>query len=503
MKLKHIFIAQFILFAVLPYQSAFGQTPDCSGTSIIQGNDSRVDSDGDGLIEICTAQGLNNVRHRLNGTEYRTSSGATGSTNGCPLVEGVRTCRGYELGNDIDLKGEIDDWNPIANFNAILEGNGYVIRNLTINVPASVPSSGDDDNNVGLFRSLGGVSIRNVGLVDINITGGDSTYTTGNVIAATPNRRIGSFVGSGVARITNSYATGTIDVRGQTVIGGLVGYVGQQPSNLITNSYSAVNIQGDYWGGGLVGVNCINFINPGTSGNSSAVHQCRTGTRTRVIRNSYTIGSVSGTNVAGLVGATGGSIENAYTIGEVTLITATSNARDALVAQGSSASNIGAFNSYWNHETSVPMDSPARRTGTNSLTTMEMQSPTAPDVTDDPPRYTGWSTDNWDFGFSNQYPVLKYASSCVTIPTTVMRLALIEEPQCDTLLPYQRAGLGGLQILTENVGLDTDFEPDKTSYTVEVSTGTAMLRLQLSRYNRDAIVTVESSDGTVNDRFGE
>ena len=228
MKLKHIFIAQFILFAVLPYQSAFGQTPDCSGTSIIQGNDSRVDSDGDGLIEICTAQGLNNIRHRLNGTEYRTSSGATGSTNGCPLVEGVRTCRGYELGNDIDLKGEIDDWNPIANFNAILEGNGYVIRNLTINVPASVPSSGDDDNNVGLFRSVGGISIRNVGLVDINITGGDSTYTTGNVVAATPNRHIGSFVGSGAARITNSYATGTIDVRGQTIIGGLVGYVGQQ-----------------------------------------------------------------------------------------------------------------------------------------------------------------------------------------------------------------------------------------------------------------------------------
>ena len=494
MKLKHIFIAQFILFAVLPYQSAFGQTPDCSGTSIIQGNDSRVDSDGDGLIEICTAQGLNNVRHRLNGTEYRTSSGATGSTNGCPLVEGVSTCRGYELGNDIDLKGEIDDWVPISSFNAIFEGNGYVIRNLTINVPASVPSSGDDDNNVGLFRSLGGISIRNVGLVDINITGGDSTYTTGNVIAATPNRRIGSFVGSSAARITNSYATGTINVRGQTIIGGLVGYAGQHTANLITNSYSAVNIQGDYWGGGLVGVNCINFINPGAPNNNRAVHQCRVGTGTRVIRNSYTIGSVSGTNVAGLVGATGGSIENAYTIGEITLITATNNARDALVAQGSSASSIGAFNSYWNHETSVPMDSPARRTGTRSLTTMQMQSPTAPDATN-PTRYTGWSTDNWDFGTSNQYPALKHASLCVTTPTTVMRLALIEEPQCGTLLPYQRAGLGGLQILTENVGLDTNFEPDKTSYTVEVSTGTAMLQLQLRRYNRDAIVTVESNDG--------
>ena len=410
MKLKHVFIAQFILFAVLPYQSAFGQTPDCSGTSIIQGNDSRVDSDGDGLIEICTAQGLDNVRHQLSGTEYRTASGVAGSTNGCPDTG----CRGYELGNDIDLKGEIDDWDPISNFNAIFEGNGYAIRNLTIIVPSSAPSSGDDDNNVGLFRSVGGISIRNVGLVDINITGGDSTYTTGNVIAATPNRRIGSFVGSSAARITNSYATGTIDVRGQTVIGGLVGYAGQHTANLITNSYSAVNIQGDYWGGGLVGVNCINFINPGDPNNNRAVHQCRTGTGTRVIRNSYTIGSVSGTNVAGLVGATGGSIENAYTIGEITLITATNNARDALVVQGSSSSNIGAFNSYWNHETSVPMDSPARRTGTRSLTTMQMQSPTAPDATD-PTRYTGWSTDNWDFGFSNQYPALKHASSCVTI----------------------------------------------------------------------------------------
>ena len=140
------------------------------------------------------------------------------------------------------------------------------------------------------------------------------------------------------------------------------------------------------------------------------------------------------------------------------------------------------------------MDSPARRTGTRSLTTMQMQSPTAPDATD-PTRYTGWSTDNWDFGSSNQYPALKYASSCVTTATTVMRLALIEEPQCGTVLSYQRAGLDGLQILTEDVSLDTNFESDKTSYTVEVPTGITTLQLQLTRYNHDATVIAETSDG--------
>ena len=51
----------------------------------------------------------------------------------------------YILMNDIDLEGY--DWNPVGNsgscFTGELNGNGFVIKKLTINKPP--------ENNIGLF----------------------------------------------------------------------------------------------------------------------------------------------------------------------------------------------------------------------------------------------------------------------------------------------------------------------------------------------------------------
>ena len=371
MKLKYIFIAQFILLAVLPYQSAFGQfvdiRSDCSGTpiTVIPGTLS-VDADGDGLIEICTAQGLSDMRNDLNGRTYNPSDNTEdrGSTEGCPTLFFDARCDGYELGNDIDLKGV--DWEPILGFNARFEGNGYVIKNLTINVPSQ------GARPVGLFGSVTNnatTNIRNVGLIDINITGGDSSNSNLSFI--------GGLVGLGGARITNSYATGTINVRGQTVIGGLVGSPNRDTVGLISNNYSAVNIQGDYWVGGLVGVNCTNFSN-----------QCNAGSQRRVIRNSYATGNLTGNTVGGLVAEIGGSMMNVYATGKITVNAGDDNVGGGLIAKTANNTNtdIGAFNSHWNSETSGFSTSVASRTDTSGLTTVQMQSPTAPSATN-PARY--------------------------------------------------------------------------------------------------------------------
>ena len=307
MKLKYIFIAQFILLAVLPYQSAFGQIADapssCRGKPFISGDPLFIDSDDDRLIEICTVDGLKNISNRLDGRGYaitETNTGTNYNSQGCDI-----SCNGYELGNDIDLKGV--DWEPILGFNAIFEGNGYVIKNLTINVPSQ------GARPVGLFGSVTiNANIRNVGLIDINITGGDSNNSDLSFI--------GGLVGLGGTRINNSYATGTINVRGQTVIGGLVGYANRDTAGLISNNYSAVNIQGDYWVGGLAGVNCTSFSN-----------QCNGGSVRRIIRNSYATGNLTGNTVGGLVAEIGGSMMNVYATGKITVNAGDDNVGGGLI----------------------------------------------------------------------------------------------------------------------------------------------------------------------------
>ena len=43
-----------------------------------------IDKDGDGLIEVCDLEGLDEMRHQFDGTGYRTTLNATVITTGCP-----------------------------------------------------------------------------------------------------------------------------------------------------------------------------------------------------------------------------------------------------------------------------------------------------------------------------------------------------------------------------------------------------------------------------------
>ena len=228
-----------------------------------------VDRDANGLIELYTLTQLHNMRYNLSGSSYKTSSTDTGSALGCPND----ACIGYELMNDVEFDTDGDGqswtqdssgnysldsgdsaapyfvidssgsggWQPVGDsanaFNAIFDGNGYVIRNLAIR---------SELDSIGLFGvTTANAIIRNVGLVN-NL----SDYT-GSSNGFNP---VGGLVGfQNGGSITASYATGNADGGdgGQDRVGGLVGQQGSGGS--ITASYATGNADGGAGNTDLVG----------------------------------------------------------------------------------------------------------------------------------------------------------------------------------------------------------------------------------------------------------
>ena len=277
-----------------------------------------VDRDANGLIELYTLTQLHNMRYNLSGSSYKTSTADTGSTAGCPNA----ACNGYELMNDVEFDTDGDGqtwtqdssgnysldsgdsaapyfvidssgsggWQPVGDsvnnaFNAIFDGNGYVIRNLAIR---------SELTNIGLFGvTAANAIIRNVGLVN-NL----SDYTG----SSASNIYVGGLVAfQNGGSITGSYATGNADggAGAQDFVGGLVGF---QNSGSITGSYATGDADGGAGGsdrvGGLVG-------EQGSSGSITA---------------SYATGIADGGAgqqdfVGGLVGVQFGSIRASYATG--------------------------------------------------------------------------------------------------------------------------------------------------------------------------------------------
>jgi len=157
----------------------------------------------------------------------------------------------YILINDIDCSDTVN-WNsgagfaPISGFTGTFDGQAHKITGLFINRPFCL----------GLFSSTGsGAIIKNVGLVDVKITG--SGYPGGS-------NYIGGLAGGNVGTITNSYVTGSVS--GDLRIGGLVG----ENSGTITNSYTTASVTGVYHVGGLAGSNYGAITNSYATGRVTA-----------------------------------------------------------------------------------------------------------------------------------------------------------------------------------------------------------------------------------------
>ena len=374
-----------------------------------------IDQDDDGLIEICDLEGLNAIRYQVDGSGYRASESAVRITAGCPEGE----CIGYELNNDLDFDNDASysstsnkviwttglGWQPIETyyhpFNTTFKANQYSISNLMIARPSL--------SQVGLFGNIGSrARIEDVSLIDVDIRG---------------DKRVGGLAGISRGTITTSYVMGV--VRGEDSIGGLVG----DNHGLISNSYTNVEMLGGKWGvGGIAGMNrgtiTTSYVIGVVRGNASVGGLV--GDNHGLIINNYTHAEMSGdAYVGGLVGCnfSGGAVTNSYTVPQISRDF--SNAGGLV---GYSSSNGLLVRSYWDKDVSG-ISSGDHGVG---LTTEELQSPITSGSTSTE-IYYGWSTDIWDFGTSEQYPVFNRDSTFPSVEIAVVPAGAVNEGEQITL----------------------------------------------------------------------
>ena len=168
-------------------------------------------------------------------------------------------------------------FSPIGNendpFYGHYDGKGYTISGIYINRPST--------DYVGLFGFADDGTIKNIGVTNVNITGGDN---------------VGGLIGRTYIDVLNCHSSGSVSGTGK--VGGLIGYVTLEIPNSITNSHSQCNVSGSTAGGLIGQVN-------------SVILECD-------VEYCYSTGSVSGGCVGGLVGSIGGTfLKNCYSRGSV------------------------------------------------------------------------------------------------------------------------------------------------------------------------------------------
>lgn len=187
----------------------------------------------------------------------------------------------YKLANDIDMS-DVYDYKPIGNaadgaFTGSLDGSGFTIKNLTIDLPG--------EKYTGLFGYNEG-KIINLSLSNANITGG--RYTGGIAGYSGTKGMIGSCSVSGAVSAKNALI--------ECCAGGIAGsYSGPQMNNCVSNTN--VSATGDEtnnyisYAGGITGILKSNISNVSSSGKTSVINNFISNNNIYV---SVYIGGVSG-----------------------------------------------------------------------------------------------------------------------------------------------------------------------------------------------------------------
>ena len=423
-----------------------------------QSGDGRFDTDGDGLIGIEFLEQLDAIRHDLDGDGIADDDSGIEAYGAAFPGMVCNNCNGYELVRPLDFNGADSyasgainagwtvgaGWRPVGPgrrpFVATFDGNENAISNLYITAAARADSASVGSG--GLFGSVGvsGV-IRNTGLLNVNVAGGDA---------------VGPLAGANQGTVSRSYATGSVS--GYGAVGGLVGI---NASGAIISSYAAVSVSGAKYIGGLAGSNSGTVIASYAAGSVTgdgrfgelAGYQVGglAGNNRGSIIASYSTGAVRGQQyVGGLIGLNeDGSISASYSESEVTggqYIGGLAGRNEGIVGLsyvvgkvssdgsidaplehigGLVGYNAGTINSgLWDIQSSGQQVGIGIEAGDGlssdifGKTTAELQSPagyTGP--------YRGWDvslfiegaentpdhslSDFWDFGTSGQYPALK------------------------------------------------------------------------------------------------
>jgi hypothetical protein len=227
-------------------------------------------------------------------------------------------------------------WQPIGAYDELFagsfDGQGYEVRDLFINRA--------DESDVGLFGDVGSGVIKNIGVVNVTVTGdsfvgglvGASTGTVSNSYSAgsvAGGEYVGGLLGYSTGTVSDSYSVAS--VTGSESVGGLMG----ASTGTVSNSHSSANVTGtgqqeSLCLGGLVGINTGNVSSSYSSGNVTGTGRQQSlsigglvGLNTGAVSNSRSSASVTGTGeqqslyVGGLVGVNTGTVRNSYCIGNV------------------------------------------------------------------------------------------------------------------------------------------------------------------------------------------
>ena len=327
------------------------------GVANSQSSNGDHDTDGDGLIEIQFLEQLDAIRYDLDGDgKADDDAGNALYAAAFPGTVCDSNCHGYELTRSLDFddadsyaSGAVgtawttgEGWEPIQAgelwgivaerlFGATFDGNGHTISNLYVNRP----DGGGGTGPVGLFGSTSDSTIRNVGLIDVNIVGSAvigglvgvnhygyvaDSYVTGSVAGVV---YLGGLVGWNLGEITGSHFSGAVTAREgdweSNAVGGLVGF---QEKGLIINSHTSGSVSGDEYVGGLAGeVKGGSYVIASHSSaqvNGDVGVGGLVGVNRFLISGSYATGPVSGdSGVGGLVGFHGpvGMIVASYATG--------------------------------------------------------------------------------------------------------------------------------------------------------------------------------------------
>ena len=174
-------------------------------------------------VHISTAAGLQNMQNNITGS--------------------------YILDNDIDLA--TSTWASF-NFNGTLDGNGFSILNLLVEMPGG---------HNGMFGDLDGATIKNLGLKDVYVASNWAGALAGNASNATISRCFvtGEIISDGIAGGIVGHASNTkfsecytkVIVSGHDHVGGIVGHMN---GGSVENCYTNSDVFSDGWQvGGLVG----------------------------------------------------------------------------------------------------------------------------------------------------------------------------------------------------------------------------------------------------------
>lgn len=254
--------------------------------------------------------------------------------------------KNYRLKADLNLKDT--PFNGIGSagqpFTGMFDGQGHTISHVTVNAP--------EGENAGFFNVIKGATIRDLKLVDVEITGktnvgglvgsarvqldsSDLSKNVANLIGGcsvsgtvTGTKNVGGLVGLNegktdpqtlfsIASAVDKCAA-SVTVNGKEKTGGLVGKNG----GTITKSSSGGTVKGDTTTGGLVGDSSGDIYDSHTSCTVAGSSHTGgfVGFSDGAVQNCYSIGGVSGTDYTGGFAGVISRAENVVSAGQVTIV---------------------------------------------------------------------------------------------------------------------------------------------------------------------------------------